>query len=65
MTHTFTQLIHYTVFHDEPKIAKVIPIFKSGDSAQIGNYRPVSVLPFSKIFERIMYFRLFSFIKKI
>ena len=24
----------------------MIPIFKSGDSAQIGNYRPVSVLPF-------------------
>ena len=41
------------------KIAKVIPVFKGGDCADLSNYRPISVLPcFSKILERLMYNRL-------
>ena len=41
------------------KIAKVTPVFKEGDSADLSNYRPISVLPcFSKIPERLMYNRL-------
>src|ERR1700733_1416209 len=45
------------------KLAKVIPVFKTGDKKQIGNYRPISVLPyFSKCFEKVMYTRLMSFI---
>ena len=53
------------VFPNEMKLAKVIPLFKSGDMMSFSNYRPVSVLPlFSKIFERIMYTRLLSFINK-
>ena len=51
------------VFSKELKIAKVIPIYKSGDCKTINNYRPVSVLPvFSKVFERIMYNRIVSFL---
>ena len=47
----------------ELKIAKVIPLFKSGDPMQVSNYRPVSVLPlFSKILERLMYIRLLNFL---
>ena len=34
------------VFPDALKQAKVKPIFKSGDSTELGNYRPISVLPF-------------------
>ena len=65
LTHLLNLSITQRVFPDELKIAKIILIFKSGDSAQIGNYRPVSVLPFfSKVFERVMYVGLFSFIKK-
>ena len=46
-------------FPDKLKIAKVIPIFKSGDPSLLSNYRPVSVLPvFSKVFERVVYKRL-------
>ena len=53
------------VFPDELKIAKVIPLFKSGDHKLIKNYRPVSVLPyFSKIFERIVLNRITKFINQ-
>ena len=50
---------------DELKIAKVIPTFKGGDDMLINNYLPVSILPvFSKVQERLMYNRLYSFITK-
>ena len=50
------------IFPDQLKIAKVTPSFKKGDTALMDNYRPISVLPcFSKILERIIYNRLYSF----
>ena len=49
----------------ELKIARVMPIFKSGDKKIISNYRPVSVLPcFSKILEKLVYKRMINFITK-
>ena len=45
------------------KIARVIPLFKSGEQDVFTNYRPVSVLPaFSKILETVMYNRLLRFL---
>ena len=45
------------------KIARVIPLFKSGEQDIFTNYRPESVLPaFSKILERVMYNRLLRFL---
>ena len=53
------------MFPVELKIAKIVPIFKSGDECTFTNYRPVSVLPvFSKIMERLMYDRLISYMLK-
>ena len=50
---------------DEIKLAKVIPIYKSGSTMELNNYRPISVLNiFSKIFERLMYNRLIIFLDK-
>ena len=41
------------IFPEDLKLAKVIPIFKSGDQQDISNYRPISVLSFfSKVFEK-------------
>ena len=53
------------IFPVELKIAKIVPIFKSGDECTFTNYGPISVLPiFSKIMERLMYDRLISYMLK-
>ena len=45
------------------KEARVVPIFKSGNSNDVNNYRPISNLStINKIFEKLTYFRLLSFI---
>ena len=63
--YVFKTSIREGVFPDALKIAKVSPIFKTGDTSLLGNYRPISVLPvFSKILERIMYNRLYNFLIK-
>ena len=47
------------------KIARVIPIFKSGNRQEKNNYRPISLLhPISKIFEKIMHSQLMSYLKR-
>ena len=55
------------VFPDALKIARVIPLFKSGDKHVFTNYRPVSLLPqFSKILEKLFNNRhLIALLKKI
>ena len=53
------------VFPDNLKIAKVTPAYKAGDSSDIRNYRPISVLPcFSNILERLIYNRLYKCLKE-
>ena len=50
------------IFPNLLKIGKISPIFKNGDTQIFDNYRPISVLPiFGKIFEKILYHRLYSF----
>ena len=53
------------IFPDLCKLAKVIPIFKKDNSLLCENYRPISLLPiFSKIFEKVVYKRMYDFIDK-
>ena len=53
------------MFPDKLKITRVSPVYKAGDSSDLTNYRPISVLPcFSKILERIMYNHLFSHVSQ-
>ena len=45
------------------KIAKAIPLFKKGDPLDCSSYRPISLLStFSKIFEKWVYKRVYSFL---
>ena len=47
------------------KPAKVAPIHKGGNKADCNNYRPISLSSnLSKILEKIMYDRLYSFLEK-
>ena len=60
----FNRSINGGIFPQLFKIVKVVPLFKN-DSPLTVNYTPISLLPvISKIFERLMYNRLISFINK-
>ena len=50
------------IFPYQLKIARVIPLYKSGDKSDITNYRPISLLPvLSKIFEKLIHSRMTNF----
>ena len=56
LTLIINQSLSTGIFPDSLKVAKVIPLYKKGDKAILGNYRPISILPsISKIFERIIF----------
>ena len=59
----FNTSIESGIFPTKLKIAKVIPIFKAGDATAPSNYRPISLLSiFNKIFEKLIYKRLNSYL---
>ena len=52
------------IFPHKLNIAKVVPIYKKGDTTQLCNHRPISLLPaISKIIEILMYSQLDNFFK--
>ena len=64
ITHVFNLSIVHGVVPLCMKIAKVVPIFKKGNSHEVGNYRPISLLTgFSKILEKIISVRFVKFLK--
>ncbi|XP_065680546.1 uncharacterized protein LOC136094511 [Hydra vulgaris] len=61
--HVFDLSFKTGIVPDKLKIARITPVFKSGDKSNILNYRPISILPcFSKLLERIMYNRLYNYL---
>ena len=65
LCHIFNLSLSKGTFPDKLKYAKVTPIFKSGDSGELGNYRPISVLScFSKMLEKIVYSTTVTFLNK-
>ena len=55
LTLLINQVFNTGIFPDRLKLAKVIPVFKKGDSKLINNYRPISLLPvISKVLEKLI-----------
>ena len=47
------------------KIARVIPVYKSGSHTDMSNYRPISLLLiFHKLMQKLMHKRLMNFLNK-
>jgi Reverse transcriptase (RNA-dependent DNA polymerase) len=64
LNHVFNLSFRNGIVPTQLKIAKVVPIFKSGDPLSVDNYRPISLLSnFSKILEKIMCNRLTLFLE--
>ncbi len=56
LTYIINLSIRQGVFPNDMKNARVVPLFKKNNRADVGNYRPVSILStISKIFERLVY----------
>ena len=65
LAYIFKSCIDAEIFPNEWKIAKVTPLFKKGSNRELGNYRPISVLPLvSKVFEKIMYHQLYDYFQE-
>ena len=61
----FGKTLELGIFSHIFKTAKVIPIFKSGNKDNIGNYRPIALLPnLSKILEKLIKNRFTKFFVK-
>ena len=59
----FSKSFETGVVPDQLKVAKIIPLLKSGESAKMDNYRPIALLnSFSKILEKITCTRLTNFL---
>ena len=65
LTYVINMSLMEGIFPPELKLAKVVPISKSGESDKVPNYRPISDLSFfPKIFEKIMYNNVVNFMDK-
>ncbi len=64
LAHIFNQSFLTGSVPDTMKIAKIVPIFKSGNKKILYNYRPISILPaFSKLLEKLVCNRLVHFLE--
>ena len=52
------------VFPQSLKLARVVPVYKSGPKTEVSNYRPISLLTsFSNIYEKLMHNRIVNFME--
>ena len=62
LTYIFNVSLSTGIFVDDWKDARVNPIYKEGSRRNIGNYRPISILPIiSKVFEKEVFRQLYEY----
>ena len=65
LTHIFNLSLRSGVVPKCWKRKRVTPLFKKGDSDDVNNYRPISILPIPmKVFEKIIHFQVSQFLEK-
>lgn len=65
LTHIFNLSLSSGIFPKQMQKAKISVLYKKGDKNNLGNYRPVSILPvFSKGLETLLHRRLTGFFEK-
>jgi hypothetical protein len=66
LIHLINTSLEQGIFPNDLKEGKILPIFKSGDTERVENYRPISILNvISKIFERVVLNRLLKHLEEI
>lgn len=64
LTHIINTSIQSGVFPSKWKMANVSPIFKTGDEAEISNYRPIAILnACAKVYERVLFKLVYNHVK--
>ena len=64
MTFIFNLSLSSGIFIDDWKNARVFPVYKGNDRRDMGNYRPISILPIiSKVFEKEVFQQLYHYLK--
>lgn len=65
ITHLVNSSFESGIFPELLKTSIVKPLFKKNDKKDMGNYRPITLIPiFAKLFEKCMYKRLIMFLNK-
>jgi hypothetical protein len=65
LTYIFNNALRSGIFPDRMKYSIIKPLHKKGTTDELENYRPISLLSsFSKIFEKIIYKRLYVHLEK-
>ena len=63
LVYMFNQSLSLGVFPSSWKIAKVVPSFKGGNKSDVGNFRPISLLPLpGKLLEKIVHTKISLFL---
>ena len=63
LTGLFNAAIKAKIFPDDFKIARVAPIFKNGETDNLGNYRPIFISSsIARVFEKLLYKQLHDFL---
>lgn len=65
LSHSINICINEGTYPDELKVSIIIPLFKKTDKENMNYYRPIALIPIlSKIFEKVIYQRLNSYMEK-